>query len=93
VLCTKIDHPDCVSLKILDMEALTGMVCLPAFEYRLSCAYLRSLWPYLSPALQSPHLDGKHTVFGRVTESTLGVLDDMQLVKTKHDKPLKEVKM
>jgi cyclophilin family peptidyl-prolyl cis-trans isomerase len=44
-------------------------------------------------ALQSPHLDGKHTVFGRVTESTLSVLDDMQLVKTKHDKPLKEVKM
>ncbi|EFJ18021.1 hypothetical protein SELMODRAFT_6722, partial [Selaginella moellendorffii] len=31
----------------------------------------------------SPHLDGKHTVFGKVRENSLVVLDKMQLVKVK----------
>jgi len=40
-----------------------------------------------------PHLDGKHTVFGCVTDQTLSVLDDIAAVKTKNKKPLTAVKI
>eukprot|EP00462_Mataza_sp_D1_P002977 CAMPEP_0175103080 /NCGR_PEP_ID=MMETSP0086_2-20121207/8852_1 /TAXON_ID=136419 /ORGANISM="Unknown Unknown, Strain D1" /LENGTH=137 /DNA_ID=CAMNT_0016378079 /DNA_START=60 /DNA_END=469 /DNA_ORIENTATION=- len=30
----------------------------------------------------APHLDGKHTVFGYLTDETVGCLDDIEVVKT-----------
>lgn len=40
------------------------------------------------------NLDGKHTVFGYVTEDTISVLDDIENVKTsKNNKPLKPVQI
>ncbi|EFJ09645.1 hypothetical protein SELMODRAFT_129647 [Selaginella moellendorffii] len=42
----------------------------------------------------SPHLDGKHTVFGKVRENSLVVLDKMQLVKVKKNNvPVEPVKL
>lgn len=40
-----------------------------------------------------PHLDGKHTVFGYVTDECLSVLDDIQVVKCKNKKPVEPVKI
>lgn len=40
-----------------------------------------------------PHLDGKHTVFGQVSEECLSVLDDIALVPCKDKKPIKAVKI
>jgi len=40
-----------------------------------------------------PHLDGKHTVFGAVSEDTQAVLDDIAVVKTKNKKPVVPVKI
>lgn len=37
---------------------------------------------------ECPHLDGKHTVFGYVTEDCWPVLDDIQRVKCKNKKPV-----
>jgi peptidyl-prolyl cis-trans isomerase-like protein 2 len=42
---------------------------------------------------ECPHLDGKHTVFGYVTPDTLGVLDDIQVVRCKNKKPLVPIKI
>eukprot|EP00238_Polyblepharides_amylifera_P000067 CAMPEP_0196570532 /NCGR_PEP_ID=MMETSP1081-20130531/650_1 /TAXON_ID=36882 /ORGANISM="Pyramimonas amylifera, Strain CCMP720" /LENGTH=192 /DNA_ID=CAMNT_0041887029 /DNA_START=67 /DNA_END=645 /DNA_ORIENTATION=- len=42
---------------------------------------------------QCPHLDGKHTVFGRVVDG-LAVIDEIQLVKTdKKKRPVKPIKI
>jgi cyclophilin family peptidyl-prolyl cis-trans isomerase len=41
----------------------------------------------------APHLDGKHTVFGQVTDDTLAVLDDISRVPTKDKVPTKPVKI
>eukprot|EP00899_Mesostigma_viride_P022642 jgi/Mesvir1/3562/Mv12028-RA.1 len=42
---------------------------------------------------QCPHLDGKHTVFGKLTDDCLDVLDEIQLVKTKNKRPVKPIKI
>mmetsp|Transcript_37016 Transcript_37016/g.59933 ORF Transcript_37016/g.59933 Transcript_37016/m.59933 type:complete len:189 (-) Transcript_37016:191-757(-) len=43
---------------------------------------------------QCPHLDGKHTVFGYVTDESLPVLDEIQSVRTdKNNRPIKDVKI
>ncbi|KAG0624309.1 hypothetical protein M758_3G238700 [Ceratodon purpureus] len=41
----------------------------------------------------SPHLDGKHTIFGQVKEHCFPVLDAMQRVKVKTSKPIVPVKL
>lgn len=40
-----------------------------------------------------PHLDGKHTVFGQITDDTLGILDDIENVKLKKKKPVVPIKI
>jgi len=40
-----------------------------------------------------PHLDGKHTVFGYVTENTQQPLDGIAMAKTKNKKPIQPVKI
>eukprot|EP00460_Paracercomonas_marina_P001135 EW705566.1.p1 GENE.EW705566.1~~EW705566.1.p1 ORF type:complete len:116 (+),score=36.52 EW705566.1:54-350(+) len=40
-----------------------------------------------------PHLDGKHTVFGYVSNDSLSVLDDIAAVKCKDKKPIVPVKI
>lgn len=43
---------------------------------------------------QSTHLDGKHTVFGCITDDTVGTLDDIEVVATnKNDKPIKRIQI
>ncbi|CAM6101801.1 unnamed protein product [Calypogeia fissa] len=41
----------------------------------------------------SPHLDGKHTVFGQVHEKSFEVLEKMEKVKTKSYSPVYPVKL
>lgn len=41
----------------------------------------------------SPHLDGKHAVFGRVKAHSLPVLDRIQSVKVKNSKPIAPIKL
>ncbi|KAL2622149.1 hypothetical protein R1flu_002354 [Riccia fluitans] len=41
----------------------------------------------------SPHLDGKHTVFGQVQEKSLAVLEKMQRVKTRSYSPAYPIKL
>lgn len=40
-----------------------------------------------------PHLDGKHTLFGKVTKQSLAVLDKMQHVRLKKHRPLPPLKL
>lgn len=44
---------------------------------------------------ECPHLDGKHTVFGYVTDDSLSVLDDIQIVKcsSKNQRPVNPIKI
>lgn len=38
----------------------------------------------------SPHLDGKHVVFGKVIEG-LSVVDELNLARTKNDVPIQDI--
>ena len=40
--------------------------------------------------VQTPHLDGKHVVFGKVVKG-MGIVYDIEEMKTENDKPLKDV--
>ncbi|KAH7428520.1 hypothetical protein KP509_09G005300 [Ceratopteris richardii] len=40
-----------------------------------------------------PHLDGKHTLFGKVKNHSLAVLDKMQHVKLKKNRPVPPIKL
>ncbi|MCO5577635.1 hypothetical protein L7F22_031466 [Adiantum nelumboides] len=40
-----------------------------------------------------PHLDGKHTLFGKVKNHSLAVLDKMQRVRLRKDQPVPPIKL